>query len=418
MKNKFNLYMMNREYDDFRECLTDSALEQLVGGRASAHEPTTFPRPSILYVFQGWPTPPAWQRVVGPEFRNVNLPNSTSAAGLIFFSTDDRTFAVSYGYGWMYINESKIESDFGLKVSVNSTDPAKLKNLERSNLGASVRNFSQTPWHGRLQDLGFEATLDIIRKMTGTSNVAELGDQTTGAKALKISVEANVADVVQIAGVAKGLFESEFYKGTEFKVIDFLKPISSPAQVAELDDLLVESIRGGGEEFEIMSPQILAEDYSYFKVLGKGRGKEYPVINAHSYIEAWGDDIDEIEIQNLKSHKIAVFSDTNDSPISQWSVYRCIVGSVEHEGVQYAINEGAWYSVDDAFNRSAIAAYNDRLIDNDDRFGPLIKTSVGKNKVHLEAEADYLQRTADGEGLFLMDQKFVHAAGLTRGRVT
>lgn len=128
------------------------------------------------------------------------------------------------------------------------------------------------------------------------------------------------------------------------------------------------------------------------------------------------DELANLTIEKIKRDRVADFDGEKPNPINKWSVYRCLVGSLDHHGQQYALNEGAWYSVDEAFKQATSANYDHRVIGFDAAFTPLIKTYPEETarKIHIETEGAYLRRIADASGYFLMDQKLVQVPD-TRG---
>lgn len=45
-----------------------------------------------------------------------------------------RIWAFTFGHGFTMLNRARLEQDFGLKVALNSVDPAKLRSLQARNI--------------------------------------------------------------------------------------------------------------------------------------------------------------------------------------------------------------------------------------------------------------------------------------------
>ena len=61
----------------------------------------------------------------------------------MIFKADDHIFAVSFSYAHVYLDDAKTEADFGLKTAINAVSSEKLRSVERSNIGAAIRDFAQ-----------------------------------------------------------------------------------------------------------------------------------------------------------------------------------------------------------------------------------------------------------------------------------
>jgi uncharacterized protein (TIGR04141 family) len=69
-------------------------------------------------------TPPAWVSFLEPLL--AVAPQrllSASASGLLVLKASERWFAITFGYGRAFLNLSKIELRFGLRVALNRIDP-------------------------------------------------------------------------------------------------------------------------------------------------------------------------------------------------------------------------------------------------------------------------------------------------------
>lgn len=417
-KKKINLFMAKAEHSDFLDVLSDSGRSAIKSGKATRHQPSNFPNPAELFVFRSVPKAPGWLSDLASHFNGVATTHrNSSIAALLCFNTEKSTFIISYGYGWIYIDDSKLVQDFGLMALVNLSDDKEIKNVEKANLGVALRGFTQTASKGSLQDLGFEETLDIVRKLTALSGGGDLGEQASGANSLKLTLDIELKKVIDTAKSAKKLSQSDAYKKTGFQVIDFLRPISDVTVIEKLNDRLIGSLINKKSEFELTTPQILADDYGYIKIAGAGGGVKYPVVNIQIYQDALGSVLTKLDIDMLKRHRVEIYGDNDEHPLNRWMVYRCLVGSIDHNGRQYALNEGQWYSVDDAFKNGAISAYNTRKLPLSAEFGPLVKIADKKKggSYSLEREEEYLMRTAATAGFLLMDQKLVGLAGATKG---
>lgn len=55
---------------------------------------------------------------------------SASASGLLLLTADGHTLALTFGYGRSFLDQSKIERRFGLKVALNLIDEKQIRSLD------------------------------------------------------------------------------------------------------------------------------------------------------------------------------------------------------------------------------------------------------------------------------------------------
>ena len=105
--------------------------------------------------------------------------NTCLDASHAFATSDKFTFAVTFAYAHVYLDDSKTEADFGLKVAINAVSDEKLRSVERSNIGAAIRDFAQAAGQRDLRTFGFDDALDLIRKISGRAADKGFADTVT-----------------------------------------------------------------------------------------------------------------------------------------------------------------------------------------------------------------------------------------------
>lgn len=128
--------------------------------------------------------------------------------------------------------------------------------------------------------------------------------------------------------------------------MDEFKPVLSRPEIDRLNDLLIENIRSAESSFELSYPQLNPEDSGYVKIYGVGLRREFPDISLDLYKSCYHD-INKLTLADLHDDAVALLNDEHDN-IGKWSVYRCLIGSLEDRGVRYVLNEGHWYIPSDS----------------------------------------------------------------------
>jgi uncharacterized protein (TIGR04141 family) len=74
-----------------------------------------------------------------------------------------------------------------LKVAVNAISDEKLRSVERSNIGAAIRDFAQAAGQRDLRSFGIDDALDLIRKVSGRAADSDFAQMVTGSRPLRFS---------------------------------------------------------------------------------------------------------------------------------------------------------------------------------------------------------------------------------------
>jgi uncharacterized protein (TIGR04141 family) len=309
----FSLYLAKRGVASFDELLTESARTLVASGVAQRLTSDRFGDGSALFVFPGHPNIPRWVRQLRSAFLIPDL-FSQSPCALLAFRKGPHIFALTFSFAHVYLEDSKTEADFGLKVAINAVSDGKLRSVERSNIGAAIRDFAQAAGQRDLRSFGFDDALDLIRKVSGNAADSEFADMVTGSHALRFAKKIEIADVPNAALAASSFFRSTAYKKTSFRIIDFLSPVLDPVIEARLDEALVDAVRRGTDEFEIAIPAILSEDVGSFRFERAGFSTFYPDLSLELYREGLGDGLAGLTIEDLRKHSVAACTTGNDRP--------------------------------------------------------------------------------------------------------
>jgi uncharacterized protein (TIGR04141 family) len=411
-RKTLTLHLAKPDVEAFDDLLSEEARNRL-----NLHTTTTLDIPDFgegarLFVFVGGGGNPPWLRDLQAHFHIQVDVQTRSAAAVLMFRAVGRLFASTFAHGWMYLDEDQVEGDFGLRVALNALDETKLKRLERANLGDALRGVAQSPFQRELSSFGIDDALDLIRTISGVTRDDASADALTGSRSLKVSGEFSLADLPDNAAEALDFYHSDDYQETLFKIVDWVMPVDHRLSTT-LDDVAVTSIQGPEPDFELGLPIAFDDDVAEFKFVGPGLRGQYPDLLLRHYRHALGNRLQTITRETLREHKVvAVFQ--GDKPDQRMTIRKALVGSIEHEGGRYAINEGEWYRLDEAFKESIERAFQDLVEDWDVQPEPLTKIYDQNNNGHYEAEYDYNRRFAAANGYVLLDTQLVEIPGIER----
>lgn len=399
----YTLYLAKQVQADFCDYLTDNAQQKVGRPEHQRLAVQDFGERAELFIFWGFSGPPPWMRRLSQLVPEVRLEHRKSVAALLIAEIGEHVLVITFAHGWMLLNESKFESDFGLRVAINSLNPEKLKRLERSNLGDALQGVSQSPFQRDFYSFGVDDALDLVKKLSGAAQENSGLDTVTGSRSLKITGEYSFDDVAAMASDIVSLYSSTEYRNTAFSIVDSVLPVTDGPLISELFQMATESIRANEDRFELGLPASTEAEGVSFRFAGPGLRNAYPDLLLRHYTEALGDNLASISVNTLSQHKIISEFD-DDRPKMVWPLKKALLGSLLRHGERYAVNDGQWYRIDDAFRHSVENQFSNLVCTWDvPRPPPILKSYDADGNGRIEPEGTYNTRIADELGLVCLD---------------
>lgn len=327
-------------------CTADSAL-RLPAGRNIAHD--TIPSIGDLYTQESHPHAPKWTAFFGallPPSRNLI---NSSASGVLFVDRDSRLFAVTFGYGKSLLQPGAWEEGFGLRVTLNSIDAAKLKSIDHKAFEAVTRHTrTQTSREGSTSDFGLDVERDLVRAVTGQPRDASLGKRLTGMDALVFTAKLELAGLPNLLGLYLARHSAQDYK-LNFGWIDNIGEIRDPSLVSTLDKRLVARVRAGTfDRLWLSIPEIV--DWSRiggFKYQLDEK-KLLPDLHVKDFVESVKDPATITE-EVLRKRRAFVMDADGEKTVDEWPIYGCIYCEEDYGNETYLLTGGKWYRVERNF---------------------------------------------------------------------
>lgn len=165
----YALYLSKESVTGFDDILTETAKDKIGQGEVEIRYSKIDGEDAVAYIFKSTQKDPTWLPDIKKVFNPVPEIKNKSSCAVVFFKASDRIFATPFAHGWQYIDEAKIESDFGLKVAINSVSDGKLRRVDRNHLGQAMKGVSQSSFKRDLSAFGIDEALDLIRRVSGGS---------------------------------------------------------------------------------------------------------------------------------------------------------------------------------------------------------------------------------------------------------
>lgn len=414
-RKTYSLYLAKESITDFSALLTENATDRLAHPSSQILDPEGFADRSRLIVLSGTPAVPKWLMDLQSKF-DVREVRSSSMCSILMFETERRVFVVTFGHGWMYLKNSALEPDFGLKVSLNALDENLLRRVERANLGDALRGVSLSPFHRDFRSFGLDDALDLIRKVSGSTREAASADVMAGSQSLKLSGEISLDDLPSLARESLQFLRSTSYRSTGFHIIDYVRPITDPTLTDELGEIAATSIRMQENNFELGLPETNEDEGVGYKFTGPRLRGYFPDLTLRNYVSALGNRLEDLNTQVLRSHNIAAIYEDGVRPPRKWPIWSALVGSVVHDGTRYAINEGCWYAIEEQFRKSIEEAFSEVVTDwENDPPRPLVRRYNHNGSGIFQTEAEYNIQLCRDRGYVLMDRQLIRLQGMQAG---
>lgn len=332
-------------------CL-DSHLIKLESSKAPIPLDISGIEASILYIKKDPPkTSPSWTRlfISRPEIDVADFgENCTVGAALVIFHAGEK-FVLTFGSGFHLLQTENIERDFGLRITLNSVDPDKLRSLDKASYDHNPLNSrTQSTREVDIFDLHIDSEMDILHAVTGASTVDVFGSQVTGRDALVLAVATDLKGIVEILEEALVRYNQKLPE--KFEWVDNVSRVRDTdlCQVLdlELNDVL---IKKDFSRLWLGEPEVVDWEgqigYS-FEMWPKS--PRHPVLEIQHLCEHVTNKGLSLNCETLRN--VTIHLNNNDyRDFKHWSAYRCLYAEMSVGGEEYVLRNGLWYKIDNNF---------------------------------------------------------------------
>jgi uncharacterized protein (TIGR04141 family) len=364
----------------------------------------TLPYEAEAYLLPNRPTTPDWWAFVEPFCRvdGDRRPLNRSSSFVLLVKAKDRIFAATFGHGFAALDRSALESDFGLKVALNSVDPGKLRSLQARNIDpTTVSRQVVVNRDAALSVFDVDFYQDLLSKIEGVPARTSFARRVAGADACYLTSDISLPNVARQCATLLRYYGSKHY-AEAFPFVDQIRQVTSKDIKAALDARLAAAFQGrryGTLAFAL--PDI--SEYERVRSYRVSRGR-------------WSYDCDELDAQRIiaeynAGHPGAIDQadvrisalDEAGEPVTEFTLRRCAVFEIKHRTRLFVLTLDQWYEVDAEYAALVDASVAKLHVRDHDRFLPSIR--------HGMSEGAYNERAARTHHLALLDKKLVRPAG-------
>jgi uncharacterized protein (TIGR04141 family) len=303
---------------------------------------------------------PTWANFVAgiAEPNVLDAMKVQSASALVLFKVETvdgpRIFAASYGAAFSLIDTSLIESNFGLKTTINAISPNKIKNIDFKNLSSrSVGKRENARKAASIAKFSFEHESEVLKSISGTSIDHDLGISISGGSSLKISIKDLQPE--QLGTVAQKAYDKymlQTYK-EHFDFIDHFEQVKDVMLTTELDNELVLALGQAAPPermFLVYPDQISANECSYFKLTVSNTNENFDDIEVRSLHKFLQGNASNLDIDTIKSDShITGLDDNEEAMTPRKSIYSLLYFEVTYADELYVLSDSKWYKISKDF---------------------------------------------------------------------
>lgn len=353
----FSIYLLKNTFSPENALKDDHNLELLL------EEGTNLPLNSIMYITDSPGNAPWWKNYWGI---NKNL-FQVQKGSLVFLPVDNRWVALTFGMTYHQLKDNCYEYDFGLRTTLNSLNPEKIKSTDILQPENAKRQRVQSPTASNLNFFDIRHDETIIKKLTGAvkSEYRDLFRNATGSSSLRISSNLQPNEITDLCREIIDIYNKTDYVQS-FPDIQNIVPVRDPDKVNELNQNLLTAFKTAPVDLVLSIPEII--DYTAsFKIKFNGAGRSNSEYN-DVYIGAYRAYLEErditevIDINIFNKHHMSIV-DENGTLIKQYTIYKSFLYDCEINELTYHLCEGEWYQIDTDYIKRLENALNPHFLD-------------------------------------------------------
>ncbi|WP_082596114.1 TIGR04141 family sporadically distributed protein [Rhizobacter sp. Root16D2] len=359
---------------------------------------------ATLYVKKERPKPPPpWTDLFTqrPEVPAGLFPATRSVGAALLVRRGSRTFALTFGTGFHLIKEVAIERDFGLRVTLSSVDPNKLRSVDKA-------NYEDNPLNSRTQstkevdifDLQMDSEMEMLYALTGISNVSVFGSHVSGRDSLTVAVEITLDSLFTVLDEAISRFDGPL--PLQFEWVDNIRRVKDPEIAQVLDLYLDEDLKDPTQcVLWLGEPEVVDWEkqigYSFDR---RPNTPVLPVLSLGALMEYLTKQDRPLSVDTLRATSVHV-NDSDYQSVKNWNAYRCLYAELHLDAERYMLRNGLWFQVEPDFVKKV-----------DDYISRIASCPFALPAYDCDREDDYNKKLAQSDKTYsLMDKKNTKLGG-------
>lgn len=422
---KLSIYLCKDGFTEFEECLDPewiilpnqsgrpSGLQKKRGFYKRIEPSEELDFQTCAYIYQS-SNIPKWHKFIREGFPVGDM-SSENFSCVILLKTMERIFALTFGYGYAALDESKIETAFGLKTVLNMAQAGKLKRVQGKSLDSAPSIiYLQSPKPLPIAEQSINVYTNFITEVSAFPVDPFWGREIVGTDCFKTTIRN--ASICELSEYCEMLFQ--FFMMDEYKknhsYIDYIQPVKHDKTIlSDLYSQLHDAFHRKDESIGIFYPDFLQDEPDTYKLSYENKTKsdlikeidELNIVDVYDYFIMIKQYCEEnklnAEFDSLLSRiKLCPFDEDNNPidkrrRIADYLNYECT-----YQNTRYVYSSGKWYSIDSNYYESI-----QRQINNVPDITEQVRLPDYEKKGEKYGEGDYNSDIASACDMVLFDQK-------------
>lgn len=303
--------------------------------------------------------------------------------------TEERFFVLSFGYGYLLINDEAIKRRFGLKCVLNHVSANSIRQLRTTSVsGNAKKNSEQMPKQSSIAEFSINVEQDLLNGVTAVGEKDSLlPGSITGADSLSVTAPINIKSIEQYLLDIYGLYKKDVYK-ENFPWVDQIAPVKDKTLIAKLEEEAIRLLTSGDPTLWFAVP----ENIKWEEVAGFRYSKRQDLaddILTDDVLKVFNNDLS--DFSKLKSKRVYAVDSKTEEDSQSWSLNRCLYGEFSFESNQYCVSDGMWYQISKDFAKEISDDYtSSNLCDLNFPDYVNMKDETAYNKALSDSNQDFL----------------------------
>lgn len=329
------------------------------------------------------------------DVRSLELENQSSSF-ILLIKVSERMFAATFGHGHSAIDRTKLEPNFGLKVTLNSINPNQIDTMDTRNIDlVTKQRRTHVNVGSSVSQFEVNEMMDWVRFVSGKPSEQSFARKMAGADSLSITRDEKIERLGTLCEELLKSFGASEYK-KQFGFIDYLRMLSkSDSLVLGLEDNLKKLIKNREtEQITVAHPDIPDNSVVEYIISSGTKRVETDEITLDSVYEL----LDQLPAEVDPVNKVIIYGvdDLGTMKTARYSLKDFLVCEIIKSGNTYIHSLGQWFNIDAGY----VDEVRQRVRAIPDLTGELCFPSIK----HGENEGCYNTRIAKDKGWLLLDK--------------
>lgn len=351
----------------------------------------------VGYIEKDKPNPPSWISKLSPLFDFDDTIKNISNSFVFFVKVENRILAFTMGYSHHALNKTKIEYDFGLKVTLNEINYKSIRGVDVRTLSATSHQKREvSSADGIMRDFEFDSNEEFLNSLSGKAFDSSFANSLVGKESLKLSVELKIDKIFEYSKKLLESYKKDSYK-ENFAFIDNLKIIKDDTiWTVFKNDVKSSFINCDKSKILFAYPNITDFDFHNYKITYMQQNKQYADINTDILFDFIAEKEIDLSIIELDKIGIILLNDENKA-IDRYDIWDYLSYEFEINEKKYIYSANQIFEIEPTYFDTIIKeidSYESSLIDDtiivpNILYWDEVNKKTKKTKEVIENEGDY-----------------------------